>query len=343
MGKLNIAHHKSYHPYRRDNIERVRQDEEEARIKEAQEEGRIMLADAEARIAVLRQRAGVDKRTSKRQEEKEEERKLLEAAGTGRRDYLDMTSSTAQLPTTGGHINFFQDVEKNELATTIKTTTAKQVASSSSLSTDKGIALAPSEKDLNPWYSNRRKEGEEEVDGDKKEDDNGKRLREIARKSVYDPLTSINHRLALNSNSANDNHHQDRFKHPRLPPSRHSTANVSDSRPQYTTPDPQATRLARESSERERALALIRRKKREMMGSETPSTVHGGVDEGYGDMFNREEVAEARKERERDRHVERYWDDGRDRDRSWNGVHGRGGREDERRRSSWSSSATKRW
>jgi len=44
MGKLNIAHHKSYHPYRRDNIEKVRKDEEEARQKEAREEGRMMLA-----------------------------------------------------------------------------------------------------------------------------------------------------------------------------------------------------------------------------------------------------------------------------------------------------------
>ena len=44
MGKLNIAHHKSYHPYRRDNIERVRRDEEEARLKEAAQEGKIMLA-----------------------------------------------------------------------------------------------------------------------------------------------------------------------------------------------------------------------------------------------------------------------------------------------------------
>jgi hypothetical protein len=44
MGKLNIAHHKSYHPYRRDNIEKVRKDEEEAKQKEAREEGRIMLA-----------------------------------------------------------------------------------------------------------------------------------------------------------------------------------------------------------------------------------------------------------------------------------------------------------
>lgn len=44
MGKLNIAHHKSYHPYRRDNIERVRRDEEEAHLKEAAAEGRVLLA-----------------------------------------------------------------------------------------------------------------------------------------------------------------------------------------------------------------------------------------------------------------------------------------------------------
>ena len=50
-------------------------------------------------------------------------------------------------------------------------------------------------------------------------------------------------------------------------------------------------RLTRESSERERALALIRRKKREMAGSETPSTVHGGLDdEGVSNMFNQREV-----------------------------------------------------
>ncbi len=44
MGKLNIAHHKSYHPYRRDNIERVRKDEQEARSNEVIQEGKMMLA-----------------------------------------------------------------------------------------------------------------------------------------------------------------------------------------------------------------------------------------------------------------------------------------------------------
>jgi hypothetical protein len=32
MGKLNIAHHKSYHPYRLDNIERVSRDEAAAKL-----------------------------------------------------------------------------------------------------------------------------------------------------------------------------------------------------------------------------------------------------------------------------------------------------------------------
>ena len=60
-------------------------------------------------------------------------------------------------------------------------------------------------------------------------------------------------------------------------------------------------RLNRESSERQRALELIRRKKRELEGSETPSTVYGGGMEkggGYTDVFNRKEVEEAHKHRE---------------------------------------------
>jgi hypothetical protein len=44
MGKLNIAHHKSYHPYRADNIARVKKDEEKARLLEEQEERRTLQA-----------------------------------------------------------------------------------------------------------------------------------------------------------------------------------------------------------------------------------------------------------------------------------------------------------
>ncbi|KAF8200549.1 hypothetical protein K438DRAFT_1966010 [Mycena galopus ATCC 62051] len=60
MGKLNIAYHKSYHLYRRNNIEKVRRDEQEARRNEAKDERRMRLADSEARIDLLCERhAGV--------------------------------------------------------------------------------------------------------------------------------------------------------------------------------------------------------------------------------------------------------------------------------------------
>ena len=44
MGKLNIAHHKSYHPYRLDNIERVRRDEAAAKLKETEDADRALVA-----------------------------------------------------------------------------------------------------------------------------------------------------------------------------------------------------------------------------------------------------------------------------------------------------------
>lgn len=44
MGKLNIAHHKSYHPYRLDNIERVRRDEADAKRKQTEDTDRALVA-----------------------------------------------------------------------------------------------------------------------------------------------------------------------------------------------------------------------------------------------------------------------------------------------------------
>jgi len=44
MGKLNIAHHKSYHPYRLDNIDRVRRDEAAAKRKQTEDTDRAFVA-----------------------------------------------------------------------------------------------------------------------------------------------------------------------------------------------------------------------------------------------------------------------------------------------------------
>ncbi|KZT00356.1 uncharacterized protein LAESUDRAFT_739671 [Laetiporus sulphureus 93-53] len=261
MGKLNIAHHKSYHPYRRDNIERVRRDEEEARLQEAVQEGKMMLADSEARIDLLRQRAGV-KASKNRQDD----------------DELDSQAKAGPSSiTTGGHINLFEDLERVESASLLSQLVPVRSTKKEPPETEKGIPLAPPEKDLKPWYYERNHGKEHEVDEDRK-------IRDLARKSVNDPLTSINYQLSSRSASTSTT------SHARRPPSSTSAANQKP---------PEVARLNRESSERQRALELIRRKKREMEGSETPSTVHGGRDEGYGDVFNRREVEEARRIRER--------------------------------------------
>lgn len=103
MGKLNIAHHKSYHPYRRDNIERVRRDEEEAAAKEAREDGRIALADSEARIELLRERSGLNKAKSNgKGKGKGKEEETVESITGG---------AMRQLTGSGGHINFFEGLE----------------------------------------------------------------------------------------------------------------------------------------------------------------------------------------------------------------------------------------
>ena len=100
MGKLNIAHHKSYHPYRRDNIERVRKDEEEAALEEAEQEGRIALADAEARLVLLRDRAGISGKGKE---------KVEGPAGAGPGPVGTGIGS-------GKHINLFEDLEQVRVA-----------------------------------------------------------------------------------------------------------------------------------------------------------------------------------------------------------------------------------
>ncbi|KAH8077746.1 hypothetical protein BXZ70DRAFT_695099 [Cristinia sonorae] len=271
MGKLNIAHHKSYHPYRRDNIERVRRDEEEARAKEAVEEGRMMLADSEARIDLLRQRAGLG--AAKKHKQKEDDDVPP-----------NPVAGPSTLTTSHGHINFFADLEKDSLPITIRTTQKGKAAEE----TEKGVPLAPSEKDRKPWYSDKDLEGNRRLDDDRKK-------RDLSRKSAHDPLTSINTQLSARfAGSTNDGSHNSRRQ--RGYPQNRAPSSASG---QLSRPPEVSERLSRESSERQRALALIARKKREMAGSETPITVHGGMDGGYGDQFNRKEVEEAHRYRER--------------------------------------------
>ncbi|KAH7884158.1 hypothetical protein F5I97DRAFT_1660469 [Phlebopus sp. FC_14] len=287
MGKLNIAHHKSYHPYRRDNIERVRRDEEEAARKEAEKEGRIVLADAEARLDLLRERAGLGTNGKGKEKVEKNGEDVLTAgfSGTG--------------IGSGKHINLFEGLEQQAMVTAMRA--GKKAAPSEA---EKGVPLAPSAKDLNPWYSDKNT-ARDKPSADNDQDE--RRMRDLAFKAMNDPLTAITHQLTSRSSSTNGSRPGPSTLAPR-------SRNQRSSRPLDPPPappqppkqlDPTSARLSRESSERERALALIRRKQREMAGSATPSTVHGGMDGGYDDVFNRREVEAAHAHRDSWRR--RHW------------------------------------
>ncbi|KAI0329348.1 hypothetical protein GY45DRAFT_876959 [Cubamyces sp. BRFM 1775] len=342
MGKLNIAHHKSYHPYRRDNIERVRRDEEEARLREAVEEGRMMLADSEARMDLLRQRAGLGGNKGKKTARGDDTDDLdLGGPGASSSSLVpagapeEAKTEVSTLTTANGHINFFEDLERTVIPVHGPGRSTKGPKGAAKAEDEKGVALAPSVKDLNPWYvkpgAKRNGEGDDAVE----ETDEEKRRRDLLRKSAHDPLTAINSQLAArDAPSSSSSPFASAQKHRRhaLPPPPVPSRTPGDAKPEV------AARLARESSERQRALELIARKKREAArGSETPSTVHGGDGGGgggryggYGDVFNRMEMEEVRRERERKRDRERD----RDRDREWERASGSGSgrdREDRRR------------
>jgi len=148
------------------------------------------------------------------------------------------------------------------------------------IETDKGVPLAPSEKDLKPWYSEKGK-GRTIDDMDK-----DMRTRDTNRKSNADPLKSINSQLASSYPQHSSSSSRRDWKR-------------SSGRPRASDPDQPPSqldaRLSRESAEKQRARELIERKKREMAGSATPSTVRSG----YGDVYNRVEVEEARRSKGR--------------------------------------------
>ncbi|VDB90887.1 unnamed protein product, partial [Peniophora sp. CBMAI 1063] len=287
MGKLNIAHHKSYHPYRADNIARVKADEARAKAEAELDNDRKLAADAEARIDALRRRAGIEF-TGTSTGTGDSSSTSISAPGAG--PFSASTSTTKSIsgpkaptdPT--GHINLFADLEAHETSLSARASQKKPALTDS----DRGVALAPSKEDLSPWYSSasKRYEDDEGKGGGGRGRRAGWKAREERRKEGADPLAGIPAYIRHPSSASSS-----------PTTSAHSRRPV---RPSSFGDDASSLRLARESSERARARALIAKRKAEReradgssVASATPSTVHGN----YGDMYNRAEVEEARRER----------------------------------------------
>ncbi|KAG8759555.1 hypothetical protein FRC14_005678, partial [Serendipita sp. 396] len=187
MGRLVIAHHKSYHPYKADNIERVRKDEEDARLEEAKEEGRLRLADSEARIELLRKRAGIGNTNSSRTTALEDIIPDAVKASLKEHESRRPEADSMQSFIGDGHINLFADLENQEhvmKATSSRPKTRKGKGEDDGEDTDQGYRLAPSEADRNPWYTRSKGDGEPTMAGNKWN-------REELRRQRHDPLKEV--------------------------------------------------------------------------------------------------------------------------------------------------------
>ncbi|KAF8147255.1 hypothetical protein K438DRAFT_1780211 [Mycena galopus ATCC 62051] len=254
-------------PYRRDNIEKVRRDEEEGRQDETKEEGRMLLADSEARIDLLRERAGVKGLStvskSKRRKEDDDLAQLTAAPAAG----------GSMQPATDWQINFFEDLEHPSRWR------SGRGRRRSLLGPSAASRSRPPPKTSGHGTPNRARRSQT------RRKPTRKRKRDAAENSVRDPFPSITHQLAaLHASTSTSTVYKLKSTYP---PRRPSNANANAQTNTNTAQLPEVqTRPAR-------AMKLIRRKQREIRGSETPSSVHGGGGGGYGDMFNRREVEEA--------------------------------------------------
>ncbi|KAG8936677.1 hypothetical protein FRC02_000135 [Tulasnella sp. 418] len=251
MGKLNIAHHKSYHPYRRDNIERVRRDEEEARLKKLKEEGKMLMTDSEARITSLRNKSkGKD-------------------IAIPANDFAGSDS----LVDSHGHVNLFNPTHSNQV---IDSTGADSLARALiRKEEERGIALAPSDKDLKPWYTTDPNAPLHSRNPDKATRSTKSKV--ATRLAEDDPLTVV--RGYVQKKNAEKKSGQ----------SSKSYQDLSDNniklQDQLT-----AARLKRESIEKTRAAALLRQRHQV---DEMSSTSGSPFRQGYTDVYNRRETSEA--------------------------------------------------
>jgi len=197
---LHLLHHKSWHVYNKDNVERVQRDKEKARLKEEAEEQRMNEIDQERRLAQLRGNAyGIPvpeetatfttKAPSKRGSDKRgSEDKGSEDGAVGRRAEVESQK----------HFNLFEDVEREAKKSGItkkegegnperEKEVEREKKKWEDLVTSK---LINSAKEHNPWYSTRdlRSGAEKQKSEVEKE---VREQKEMKMKSEADPLKAM--------------------------------------------------------------------------------------------------------------------------------------------------------
>ncbi|KAG9284088.1 hypothetical protein G9A89_022862 [Geosiphon pyriformis] len=194
---MNILPHKSYHVYNIKNREKVRKDEEKAKLQEEAKSERALTAEREHRLSLLRQRA----------QQRQECPKTSLTGGSpvlsptlgfivteNDKQTLEVRSKMAIEESKSGHINFWAELEENNLKNAVSTNPeyeAEKKAKEDKWERKITMYLDDVSKDLKPWY------GTLSVDSKKLNEEKEKWIKNKEDKSKLrnDPLTTMSRYL----------------------------------------------------------------------------------------------------------------------------------------------------
>lgn len=259
---MNILPKKSWHVRNKDNIERVRRDEEKAAEEEKEREKRIAIAESEARTELLRKKS---------------------------RQHQHETSDELDLPATSApqhrHINFFEDLEHGKLGG--KNAEYEEEKRLEKEKQEKAIGLltylgqGSVELEANkPWY----------FKPPEKRKSNDDRLRDevdAKKKHASDPMSKMNRyvdqsikvRKLKHGGSADEGSHHSHHH-------RHKKETDSKPRKSKTIEELRAERMHREQQERHRAEQLIAKMHGGAAAEATQETVVDDRQRRYNSQFN---------------------------------------------------------
>jgi len=200
---MNILHHKSWHVRNKDNIERVRKDEEKADNEEKERLRRVALAEQEARTELLRNRSR-QRFIAEGGQEVAKVKQDGESTGTaGSSELIAFEPASGkqdvELHTSGGHLNFFKELEDGKPSRTggNKEYEAEKKAEQEEAEKKIGILTYLGGSSLEaqtdkPWYlkSDASKE-EEEKDITKDVEKKRKREFDTRKKASLDPMRDM--------------------------------------------------------------------------------------------------------------------------------------------------------
>ncbi|XP_075527248.1 leukocyte receptor cluster member 1 homolog isoform X1 [Dermacentor variabilis] len=263
---MNILPKKSWHVRTKRNIDRVRKDEALAAQEEKELQRRIQLAESEARINFLR---------GKLKGEGQEQFDFEKAA----------TAEVATDLTSGGHFNFFKDMEKAERNLHAKNEDREKEKKTEVEEYEKKIGLltylgqsSSEASGSKPWFTESHEERLQLHDESEKE------TKDCKTKDRMDPLHLMKHYVSLKCGLKENGQKIKKLNQLAQQTELHSKKVKRLEKPLEQL---RAERLAREKAERARAEDVLRRARGELPVREVlPDVVLDDRRRGYNSQYN---------------------------------------------------------